>query len=87
MQPGRTFQNLTATFHHPPQPSYHVFNPGGTPESSREGFKTFMAEVQFGYRDFEKSLLVIFLMNSLCWSSHEVELFHPSPDGWSRCWG
>lgn len=74
MQPGRTFQNLTATFHHPPQPSYHVFNPGGTPESSREGFKTFMAEVQFGYGDFEKSLLVTFLMNSLRWSSIRLRM-------------
>lgn len=62
MQPGRTFQNLTATFHHPPQPSYLVFNPGRTPESSREGF---MAEVLFGYQDFEKFLLVTFLINSL----------------------
>lgn len=82
MQPGRTFQNLTTTFHHPPQPSYLVFNPGRTPESSREGFKTLMAEVQFGYQDFEKFLLVTFLINSLHWSSHEVELFHPSSDGW-----
>lgn len=86
MQLGRTFQNLTVTLH-PPQLSYHVFNPGRTPESSRKGFKIFMAEVQFGYQDFEKSLLVTFLINSLCWSSHEVELVHLSSDGRSRCWG
>lgn len=41
-----------------------------------------MAEVQFGYQDFEKFLLVTFLIDSLRWSSHEVELFHPSSDDW-----